>query len=130
MMWNANGWMTKLATLMHLTDGRRDARVPTDFPVYVSGTAGAAQGRCVDLAARGMAVHVADPIEAGTLVFLRIPTHGLLGFAWVRHCRTAEGGHVLGLQFRDKLMREREPMESSWKYAHVTPAAAWDEAEA
>jgi len=127
---NANRWITKLATLMHLTDGRRHPRVPTDFPVFVSGTTGAARGRCLDLATRGMAVQVADPVEPGSLVFLRIPTHGLMGFAWVRHCRTAEGGHVLGLEFRDKLIREREPMESSWSYAHVIPAAAWDEAEA
>ena len=130
MMWNANRWITKLATLMNLNDGRRHPRVPTDFPVYVSGNTGAAQGRCVDLATRGMAVHVADPVEPGSLVFLRIPTHGLMGFAWVRHCRTAEGGHVLGLEFRDKLMRERAPLESSWSYAHVVPAGAWDEAEA
>jgi hypothetical protein len=123
-------WMTKLATLMHLTDGRRDPRVPTDFPVYVSGTTGAAQGRCVDLATRGMAVEVAVPVEPGSLVFLRIPTHGLLGFALVRHCRTAETGHILGLEFRDKLKRERPPLESNWKYTHVVPEMAWDEAEA
>jgi hypothetical protein len=129
-MSNANRWITKLASLMHLSDGRRDARVPADFPVYVSGTAGLARGRCVDLTSRGMAVEAEVVVEAGTLVFLRIPAHGLAGFAWVRHCRRAEGGHVLGLQFRDKLVRERERLESNWNYAHVMPAAAWDEAEA
>jgi len=122
--------MTKLATLMHLTDGRRDARLPADFPVYLSGSLGAARGRCLDLTARGMAVEAVVPVEVGALLFLRIPNHGLAGFAWVRHCRTTETGHVLGLQFRDRLVREREPMESTWSYAHVTPAGAWDEAEA
>ena len=122
--------MTKLGNLMHLTEGRRDARVPAEFPVYVSSGSGAARGRCLDLTARGMAVEAAVAVEPGSLVFVRIPTHGLVGFAWVRHCRAIEGGHVLGLEFRDKLMRERDPMESSWSYARVTPTVAWDEAEA
>jgi len=129
-MLNANRWISKLANLMHLTDGRRDARVPADFPVHVSGAVGAARGRCVDLTARGMAVEAAVAAEAGSLVFVRIPAHGLVGFAWVRHCRSAEGAHILGLEFRDKLMREREQLESNWNYAHVMPSAAWDEAEA
>lgn len=129
-----NRCIAKLATWMKLdspavTDHRRQPRVAADFPVYLSGPVGAVQTRCVDLNRRGLAIHTADPLPAGALVFLRIPTHSLMGFAHVRHCRPADGGHILGLEFREKLTREPRP-EENWTYASVTPQMAWDEAEA
>ena len=46
----------------------------------------------------------------------------------MRHCRAIEDGHVLGLEFREKLTRDRET-EANWNYSQVTPQLAWDEAD-
>jgi hypothetical protein len=127
-MSNVNRWIKKLATLMGLTDCRRDARIPTDLPVFLSGPLGSTRAQCTDINGRGLAAHATEAVAPGTLVFLRLTSVGLAGFAHVRHCRAIEDGYVLGLEFREKLTRERRD-EPAWNYSHVTPKLVWDERE-
>lgn len=133
-MSNANRWIAKLANLMHLgspavADSRRYPRKRADFPVWLSFRDGGFEARCLDVNRTGLAVHAEGAMSAGDLIFVRIPPAGLAGFAHVRYCRPVEGGHILGLQFRGELTRER-PIDAGWSQARLTPRMAWDEAEA
>lgn len=130
-MSTVNRWITKLATLMNLsssvvTECRRYPRIRTDLPVYLSGSLGTTKAHGIDMNRRGIAVHSTEAVADGSLVFLRLVSLGLAGFAHVRHCRTVGDGHILGLEFRDKLTRERDA-ETNWSYTRVTPKLAWDE---
>ena len=120
-------WITKLAAL--IADSRRHPRVPTDLQVSLSGPLGAAAAQSTDLNKRGAAVRTVEAVEPGTLVFLRIHSLQLAGFANVRHCRPITNGYSVGLEFREGLTRERTE-ESNWGWSRVTPQLAWDEAEA
>ncbi len=129
-MLNVNRWMSKLAdAALAVTDPRRYRRVPANLAALLSGPHGTNTVTCVELSRGGVAVRVADPIEPGTLVFLRMTDSGLMGFAYVRHCRTENDSYRLGLQFRGALTREYEP-EPTWNLRRVQPQLAWDEAEA
>src|ERR1051325_3980512 len=116
-MLNVNDWITKLATVLNLgspvvTDGRRHRRIQTDFAVYLSGPVGYTSARCTDLNHRGMGLLVTAPADVGTLLFLHITEYRLIGFAHVRHCRSTDGGYILGLEFRGKLSREKRAVEA------------------
>jgi hypothetical protein len=124
-MVNLNRWITKLATLMNV-DGRREHRLPTNLPALLSGPLGTNQARCVDISRGGATVHTDQPVEVGTLVFVRLTSLGLMGFAHVRHCGAEEGRQRLGLEFRDGLTRERSA-DPGWHCERVTPQLVWDE---
>jgi hypothetical protein len=125
-MGNVNRWITKLASRMHL-DGRRGPRVPTNPVAVLSGPQGTNGVRCVEISRGGATVMVEQPVEVGTLVFLRLPNLGLMGFAHVRHCRAEGEGQRIGLQFRDGLTREREAVDGAWRREQATSQLAWDE---
>jgi PilZ domain-containing protein len=127
-------WITKAATLMNfaspvLTEARRHLRLQTDLGAVLSTSLGTIRVRCLDLSRGGATVQTAEPAEVGALVFVRITSVGLMGFAFVRHCRTDGGNYRLGLQFRDGLSRERTT-DAGWECQRVTPQLAWDGPEA
>jgi hypothetical protein len=123
-------WISKLAAIYN-ADSRRHARLRAEFSATVAGSFGAVSVTGIDANRRGAGVQSPEALPPGALVFLRITSLGLMGFAHVRHCAPRGGGYFLGLQFRDRLSREREE-SGDWNCGHISQAGRrlWDEAEA
>jgi hypothetical protein len=127
-MLNGKGWLAKLADV-YKADGRRHARLPADFPACVAGTFGTIQVTGVNANRTGAGLQSPEALPLGTLVFLRIVSLGLMGFAHVRHCSPRGNGYLLGLQFRDGLSRERHESEN-WDWRRLQQGGRlWDEAD-
>ncbi len=129
-MLKGTSWIAKLARLYH-TDGRRHARLRAEFTGVLSGPFGTVQVTGIDLNRNGAGVQLSQELPEGTLVFLRIADVGLMGFAHVRHCSsTAGGGWLVGLEFRERLSRERVEEPSGWNHRRYARSAThiWDEA--
>ena len=129
MMLNGKGWLAKLAEV-YKAEGRRHPRLPADFPATIAGAFGTIEVSGVNANRTGAGLQSAEALPLGTLVFLRIASLGLMGFAYVRHCSPRGNGHLLGLQFREGLSRERDESEN-WNQQRRTMAGRrlWDEAE-
>ena len=130
MMLNGKRWIAKIAELYN-TDGRRHARLRADFAATMAGPFGTVSVTGVDANRDGVGVASPQALPLGALVFLRITTLGLMGFAHVRHCSPRGEGYLLGLQFRDGLSRERDDI-GAWNWHHLNQGGRrlWDEAEA
>jgi PilZ domain len=100
---------------------RRRRRLQTDVDVILSGNSGQTTARGVDLNRGGMGVQANQPVSVGTLLFVRLPECGLMGFAFVRRCDTRDDGlYLIGLEFREPLTRDRSdaaprPDGGSWQ---------------
>jgi hypothetical protein len=57
------------------------------------------QAKCIDLSEQGVRIECDQPIDLQTNVYLHAPSFGLMGNAWVRHCRRNGLKHVMGLLF-------------------------------
>jgi hypothetical protein len=128
-MLNGKRWMAKLAEL-YQTDNRRHMRLPADFTASMAGPFGTIPVAGVDATRKGVGVQSPEALPAGTLVFLRMTSLGLMGFAHVRHCSPRGNGYLLGLQFREGLSREREDIRN-WDWQQLTTAGRelWDQRE-
>lgn len=58
-----------------------------------------AQARYLDLSDLGAKIACDQPIDLGTNIYLNAPSYGLMGNAWVRHCRRSGLKHIIGLLF-------------------------------
>lgn len=130
-MWKANRWMTQLAGIMArgasaLADARRHPRVETSFPVTLSGPLGTASVTCIEVSQGGAAVRTPAAVDPGALIFLRMPSLGLMGFAHVRHCKPENGSYRLGLEFRGALSRERDAGLDGFRRERLASQLAWD----
>jgi hypothetical protein len=130
MMLNAKRWIAKLAEF-YKADGRRHLRLPAEFGASIAGSFGTVHVTGVDANRGGAGVQSPEALPLGTLVFLRITSLGLMGFAHVRHCSPRGEGYLLGLEFRDGLSRERDEA-GNWNWQQFSQAGRrlWDEAEA
>ena len=114
--------VSKLLRLLDSIERRGRRRLRTDVDVILSGNCGQSTVRCVDLNRRGMGVLANQPIETGTLLFVRLPECGLIGFAFVRRCiAQPEGLYLIGLEFREALARDTSnqlprPDGGAWQY--------------
>jgi hypothetical protein len=110
---------------------RRRRRLPADVDVILSGAFGQSTARGIDLNRTGMGVLATQQVETGTLLFVRLPECGLMGFAFVRRCvAMAEGIYHLGLEFRESLGLDRSetalrPDRGSWCVQTACAGAAW-----
>ncbi len=123
-------WITQLVDVYREKEGRRKARIPADFQASLSGPFGTIYVTGVDATRNGAGVQSPSPLQVGTLVFLRISTLGLVGFAHVRHCSPRGSGYLLGLQFREGLARDRE-VGDDWEIQRLRRDAVtvWDESD-
>lgn len=128
-MLRAKLWIARLAGLIS-PDGRHHVRLPAEFRGTIAGPSGTIPVSGVDAHRKGVGVQSPEALPLGALVFLRITSLGLMGFAHVRHCSPRGAGYLLGLQFRDALARERkEPETWNWQQLSQTGRRLWDEAE-
>lgn len=104
----AKNWLRKVATLYEETDVRRHIRMPAEFEAILNGCFGTLYATAVDINRDGIGVKTTASLQAGTLIFLKLPSLGLMGFANVRHCSDCREGYYLGLKFREPLSRDRE----------------------
>jgi hypothetical protein len=104
--------------------------MPAGFSATLSGPFGTAVVNGVDATREGAGVVSAVPLTLNSLVFLRITTLGVGGFAYVRHCSPLGGRYRIGLQYRDRLSVER-PESKQWIRQHVSQSGRelWDQAE-
>ena len=126
-------WINKLASLYEETDVRRHIRIPAEFDATLSGDAfGMLYVTGVDANRDGAGVQSSTPLDIGTLVFLKIPSLGLMGFAHVKHCSPRGNGYLLGLEFRERLVRDPDAIGDPASYQRVRRDAyrVWDEADA
>jgi len=131
-MARVKSWFTKLVSLYEQTDVRNHVRIPAEFEASLNGPFGTVFATGVDATRDGAGVHAMEPLAIGTLVFLKISTLGLMGFAYVRHCSQRGNGYLLGLKFREPLSRDRDYVEADWLRQRVRREAirVWDEADA
>jgi hypothetical protein len=129
MLLKGKRWISKVAEF-YKTDGRRHLRLPAEFSAIMSGSFGMLPVIGVDANRGGAGVQSTEALPLGSLVFLRITSLGLMGFAHVRHCSRRADGYLLGLQFRDALSRERQEA-GAWNWRQLSQAGRplWDEAE-
>src|SRR5512133_3023462 len=105
-------WIHKLASLYEETDVRRHVRIPAEFDATLSGdTFGMLYVTGVDANRDGAGVQSTTPLDIGTQVFLKIPSLALMGFANVKHCSPRGNGYLLGLQFRERLVRDGDAVD-------------------
>jgi hypothetical protein len=131
-MARVKSWFTKLVNLYEQTDARNHVRIPAEFEASLNGPFGTVFVTGVDATRDGAGVQSMEPLAIGALVFLKISTLGLMGFAVVRHCSKRDNGYLLGLKFREPLMRDRDYVEADWSRQRVRREAirVWDEADA
>jgi hypothetical protein len=124
-------WFSKLVTLYEEHDGRRNVRIPADFQATISGPFGSYYVTGVDANRNGAGIQSPVELPMDTLVFLKISTLGLMGFAHVRHCSPRENGFLLGLEFREALSRDRDDA-GDWSVQRLRrdQLVVWDEADA
>lgn len=125
-------WIWKLADVMGMTARleRRDRqRLRADFRAVLTGECGLMEVRGMDASRHGMGVVASAALHPGTLVFVRLKDFGLGGFAHVRRCApAAEGGFLLGLEFRGELSREQGDA-GPWNVKRATQTCGvWDHA--
>ena len=128
--------VSKLLRLLESIDRRGRRRLRTDVDVILSGNCGQSTARCVDLNRTGMGVLANQTLETGTLVFVRLPDCGLIGFAFVRRCIVQpEGLYLIGLEFRGALTRDTSnqlsrPDGGAWQCYFVRDTChAWSAAD-
>lgn len=130
MMLPVKRWIAKLAKLYEETDVRRHVRIPAEFEASLNGPFGTLYVTGVDATRDGAGVQSASPLVVGTLVFLKIPTFGLMGFAHVKHCSPHGNGHLLGLEFRERLVRDREHSDDFYvQRVRRDACRVWDDAD-
>ena len=109
-------------------------RLRTDVDVILSGYCGQSTARGVDLSRRGMGVLADQSVEPGTLLFVRLPDCGMMGFAHVRRCALQpEDSYMLGLEFREPLTRDRSdavrPDRGAWQFRYAGRDNGWSVAD-
>jgi len=70
-----------------------------------AGNAVSVEVRGIDLSRMGAMVRSPEALPPGSVVFVNIRSHGLMGVAHVRHCTPWGRGFRIGLEFRSPLMR-------------------------
>jgi hypothetical protein len=129
-MSNGKSWIAKIAE-HYQTDKRREIRLPAQVPTLLAGPFGSIYATGENATRHGMGVISPEPLPKDSLVFVKLTTLGLMGFANVRHCGAKDGSFLLGLEFREGLSRDREH-EDEWRYQQLGQDAAprkWDEPE-
>jgi hypothetical protein len=99
------------------SERRSDRRLKVEFEAVLSDPSGSLQVRGVDIHRDGALVLSRLPFAPGSVVFVRLKSFELVGFAEVRHC--AERGasaYALGLEFPSPLMREEA---GDWHFDRV-----------
>jgi hypothetical protein len=125
-------WIHKLASLYEQTDARRHVRIPADFDATLSNdTIGTLYVTGVDANRDGAGVQSTTPLDIGTLVFLKIPGLAVMGFAHVKHCSPRNNGYLLGLEFRERLVRDPDVVggPSFYKLVRHDARRLWDDAD-
>jgi len=74
-----------------------------------------------------MAARTDTPLELGDTVVVRLPEPSLIGFAYVRRCSRSGNEYLIGLEFREPLVRERDET-STWDRKRVEggQGSAWE----
>ena len=72
--------------------------------------------RGIDLNNSGALVTSKAPAPPGSVVFLYIKSHGLMGWGKVKHCSRSGLKYRIGLEFRGSLLRARE---GDWNFSTV-----------
>jgi PilZ domain len=128
-MWNGKRWFAELAEVYKAED-RRHVRLPVNFAATIAGTFGTLEVTGVNAHRTGAGLQSPKALPLGALVFLRISSLGLVGFAHVRHCSLRGNGFLLGIQFRENLTRERDDSENCNRLSRsLSSSGLWDEAE-
>src|SRR6266545_494477 len=97
------------------TDSRLDSRLRTQFKGWLDFNGDQRSVRGIDLTESGALVTSSVPMAPDSAVFLCITSHGLMGWAKVKHCsRYGFFRYRIGLAFRGALMRAQE---GNWQFA-------------
>jgi len=67
------------------------------------------RGRAVDFSKNGARIQTPESLEAGTQVYLRADSFGLMGVAKVRYCQRRLAGYVVGLELENRGATIRTP---------------------
>ena len=98
-------------------ESRSDSRYESKFKGSLDVDGRKVNIRGVDLNESGALISSSVAIASGSRVFIQITSHGLMGWAHVRHCtRYGVFSYRLGLEFRGSLMRSRD---GNWQFASI-----------
>jgi hypothetical protein len=100
-------WLTRLNRIFAI-DARRQVRIRTGFRATLSGPFGTIDVAGTDVTRDGAGSLSSRALPVGALVFVRILELNVMAFAHVRHCAPTPGGFLLGLRFREPLVREHD----------------------
>lgn len=141
---SANGWASRAFSIVkralwavtgrrpwNLPWGQPDRRVghrlKVHFDARISGESGWMRVRGVNLHPEGALVIAGEPSTPQSVVFVRLKSFGLIGFAQVRHCtRLGPWSYAIGVQFPAPLMQEQA---GPWQFHQVsqTGGGGWKE---
>jgi hypothetical protein len=98
-------------------DRRLNHRLKFHFEVKISTESGWRRVQGVNMHAEGAMVIARQPLAPQSVVFVRLTSFGLTGFAQVRHCtRQGPWGYAIGMSFPSPLMREEA---GAWQFHQV-----------
>ena len=87
------------------------------FEAKVARESGWMRARGVNMHAEGAMVVASRPLKPQSVVFVRLKSLGLMGYAQVRHCTERWlGGYAIGMVFRAPLMQEEV---GRWQFQQV-----------
>jgi hypothetical protein len=116
-LWAVTGRNGSADRPLECCERRCDHRLQVHFDAKLSSESGSMQVRGVDIHRDGALVLTRLPLAPKSVVFVRLKTFGLMGFAQVRHC-TKRGwwNYAIGVEFPASLMRDEV---GTWQFHHV-----------
>jgi hypothetical protein len=106
-------------------DRRVNHRLKVHFEAKISRESGWMRVRGLNVHAEGALFMASEPLAPQSVVFVRLKSFGLMGFAQVRHCTDREPwGYAIGVEFPTPLMREEA---GPWQFHQVrqTDSGGW-----
>lgn len=123
---STNGWAPRAFSLLRRylwvgmpgqSDRRYNHRLKMHFDAKISRKSGWMRARGVNMHAGGAMVVASRPVAPQSVVFVRLKSLGLMGYAQVRHCTERWlGGYAIGMTFRAPLMQEEV---GRWQFQQV-----------
>jgi hypothetical protein len=83
------------------------------------------RGRAIDFSKSGARIQAPEPLVAGTQVYLRADSFGLMGMAKVRYCQKRLAGYVMGLELekRGGAMKTPDDFIDYYEVLQISPKA-------
>lgn len=123
---STNGWASRAFSLLKRclsagppgrADRRLNHRLKMHFDAKISRKSGWLRARGVNMHAEGAMVVASRPVAPQSVVFVRLKSLGLMGYAQVRYCTERWlGGYAIGIAFCAPLMQEEV---GRWQFQQV-----------